>query len=227
MVLTEKGFKEKFLKYLSSKFDSVSEESGSFNISKDNAWIQIEININSLYKKYMLENKYAEIFKDELKIIKDTMKNEEIDLESIYPLIKHASCRNQYNKNIYKNIFLDLDVYYVIDKGDRWKYVPVACKYDADTLHEHEIENISKKKIALDNVDYYHEIYSFNTEDSTGISSFLSDSIQLEVLSKLGKDFLLIVPENHAILLTPYRLDIVSTFKNICDEFYTKDHFTA
>lgn len=227
-MLTYDEFLKQFIKDLTLEFDLAAPNGDFIRIYQGGIVRDIDFDLLSLHRNYQLSNNYSEMRDNEIERIHGLLISHSIfklDLNKIYPMIKPKSFTKNHGKTfLHKNLFLDLDVYYVQDCDDVWLYLSkdTLNDYDLSHIHKNAITNISKVPISLNEIDG-SGVYAFDTENVYGVSLFLSNKVQLDIMATFGDELLLIIPNSSSILLTPYSQEHVEILKSIVkDDIYNK-----
>ena len=166
----------------------------------------VELPINGMYKEYQVTD-YESIKKLYLKISKEILNQYKfkVDYNNVYPILKHNDFGNNTNIQFYrKRAFEDLDVLYVADMTDVFRFFTADDDVDFNLLEQKAIENISKMTAALVPLDKGMQVYTLRYNTDYASSLLLSETMNKQIQRKAGNDVLIAIPSNSFFLVAKF-----------------------
>ena len=197
-------FIEKFLQDFKILYPEVKVDGEYLIIGNEVA--NIEVLVSSLYKEYLITN-YDDAKKIYMKMANKIL-NEHIfhvDYSKVYPILKNNNFGTDSEVQPYrKKAFLDLDVLYVIDMDEFFRFVNVDDSVDFQLLEQKAMENINRMVAALVPFEKGVELYTLPYTTDYASSLLLSETMDKQIRKKLGNDILLVIPSNTFFLVAKY-----------------------
>ncbi|WP_136479616.1 DUF1444 family protein [Acetivibrio thermocellus] len=166
----------------------------------------VELPINSMYKEYQVTD-YESIKKLYIKISKEILNQYKfkVDYNNVYPILKHTDFGNNAKIQFYrKRAFEDLDVLYVADMTDVFRFFTIDDDVDFNLLEQKAIENISKMTAALVPLNKDMQVYTLRYSTDYASSLLLSEAMNKQIQRKVGDDILIAVPSNSFFLVAKF-----------------------
>jgi len=166
----------------------------------------VELPINSMYKEYQVTD-YESIKKLYIKISNEILNQYKfkVDYNNVYPILKHTDFGNNAKIQFYrKRAFEDLDVLYVADMTDVFRFFTIDDDVDFNLLEQKAIENISKMTAALVPLNKGIPVYTLKYSTDYASSLLLSEAMKKQIQRKVGDDILIAVPSNSSFLVAKF-----------------------
>jgi len=166
----------------------------------------VELPINSMYKEYQVTD-YESIKKLYIKISKEILNQYKfkVDYNNVYPILKHTDFGNNAKIQFYrKRAFEDLDVLYVADMTDVFRFFTIDDDVDFNLLEQKAIENISKMTAALVPLNKDMQVYTLRYSTDYASSLLLSEAMNKQIQRKVEDDILIAVPSNSFFLVAKF-----------------------
>ncbi len=166
----------------------------------------VELPINSMYKEYQVTD-YESIKKLYIKISKEILNQYKfkVDYNNVYPILKHTDFGNNAKIQFYrKRAFEDLDVLYVADMTDVFRFFTIDDDVDFNLLEQKAIENISKMTAALVPLNKDMQVYTLRYSTDYASSLLLSEALNKQIQRKIGDDILIAIPSNSFFLVAKF-----------------------
>ena len=180
----------------------------------------VELPINSMYKEYQVTD-YESIKKLYIKISKEILNQYKfkVDYNNVYPILKHTDFGNNAKIQFYrKRAFEDLDVLYVADMTDVFRFFTIDDDVDYNLLEQKAIENISKMTAALVPLNKGMQVYTLKYSTDYASSLLLSQSMDKQIKKKVGDDILIAVPSNSFILVAKFSYSNMELLKYLVEK---------
>lgn len=166
----------------------------------------VELPINSMYKEYQVTD-YESIKKLYIKVANEIL-NEykfKVDYNNVYPILKHTDFSNNTKIQFYKKrAFEDLDVLYVADMADVFRFFTVDDDVNFNLLEQKAMENINKMTAALVPLDKGVQVYTLRYTTDYASSLLLSEAMNKQIQRKVGDDILIAIPSNSFFLAAKF-----------------------
>ena len=167
----------------------------------------VELPIASMYKEYQATG-YDNIKKLYIKVANEVLNQYKfkIDYNNVYPLLKHTGFSSNSKIEFYKKrAFEDLDVLYVADMADVFRFFTVDDDVDFNLLEQKAMKNINRMTAALVPLDKGLQVYTLRYTTDYASSLLLSETMNKQIQRKVGDDILIAVPSNSFFIVAEFK----------------------
>lgn len=203
-MLTVDEFTEKILYDFKKVFPEVKVEKNLICLST--GITHLDLPVDSMYKEYQIigyintRETYIKIFTEILYQYKF-----KVDYSNIYPILKHSDFGKNAKVNFCrKKAFIDIDVLYISDIGETFRFFTVDDDVDFILLEQKAIENINKMTSALVPLDKGMQVYTLRYTTDYASSLLLSETMNKQIQRKAGNDVLIAIPSNSFFLVAKF-----------------------
>lgn len=203
-MLTVDEFTEKILYDFKKVFSEVKKEEKFIRLGT--GVTHVELPINSMYKEYQVTD-YESIKKLYIKVSNEILNQYKfkVDYNNVYPILKHTDFGNNTKMQFYKKrAFEDLDVLYVADMADVFRFFTLDDNVDFNLLEQKAMENINKMTAALVPLDKGMQVYTLRYTTDYASSLLLSETMNKQIQRKVGDDILIAIPSNSFFIVAEF-----------------------
>ncbi|QUH22090.1 hypothetical protein [Alkaliphilus sp. B6464] len=182
--------------------------------------IEISISIEDAYEEYKLCENYNIILDIFLKNIGNYLNQYKFNLNynKVYPIIKSENFGKDEEYNFLReNYLLDLDILYVQDMDETFRFLSVDDIDDFTYLKKRAFENLNKIRNIIVKLDEDLEIYSFNYLTDYSSSFFLLEEVRNQIIKKLGKKFLVAFSSSTSLIVAKDYPEYIDILKSLID----------
>ena len=215
-------FKRKLVEKFEKEFKSaIIIEQDMLIVKEEN--LEVSISCENIYSEYLSHGKLEKIIKEYICLIKNTLKENttdiNLDLGRIYPIVKNKNFGIE-EKNIdflREKFALDLDILYVVDMVDSFKFILNSEKIDINLIRERAFANLDKLTNVLTKLDSGLDIFSVQFNTDYAATLLLAKNIKSQILKKVGTNFLFAIPTSSSLLVAKNRPDYVKILKSLIE----------
>ena len=203
-MLTIQEFIEKISQDFHKIFTEVKVE-GKF-IRLGNGVAHVELPVCSIYKEYQVTD-YDSIKELHVKIASEILNRHKfcVDYSNVYPILKgHDFGINSTVEFYKKNAFVDLEVLYVADMGETFRFFIEDDDVDFNLLEQKAMENINRMVAGFVPLDKGLQVYTLKYTTDYASSLLLSKSMNKQIKKKIGDDILIAIPSNSSIFIAKF-----------------------
>lgn len=203
-MLTIKEFIEKISEDFKKVFPEVKVEEKF--ICLGSGVTQVELPISSMYREYQITD-YYNIKKLYIKVANEILNQYKfkVDYSNVYPILKHRDFGINSKVQFYREkAFLDIDVLYVSDMGETFRFFTIDDDVEFSLLKKKAIENINRITAALVPLDDGLQVYTLRYTTDYASSLLLSKVFNKQIQIKVGDDILIAVPGNSSIFIAKF-----------------------
>lgn len=178
----------------------------------------VELPIASMYKEYQATG-YDNIKKLYIKVANEVLNQYKfkIDYNSVYPFLKSMDFgKGENDIQFYREqAFKDIDVLYVSDMGETFRFILQTDDVDFDKMKKAAWENLNKLSNILVRLDDALNLYCLRYTTDFNASFLLSDSIQKQILKKVGQDYIFAIPSSTTLIVARYCLEYIKIIESL------------
>ena len=203
-MLTVDEFTEKILYDFKKVFPEVKVEGNLICVST--GVTHLDLSVDSIYKEYQIIG-YSNTRETYIKIFTEILYQYKfkVDYSNVYPILKHCEFGKNAKVNFYREkAFLDIDILYISDMGETFRFFTVDDDVDFNLLEQKAIENISKMTAALVPLDKGMQVYTLRYTTDYASSLLLSETVNKQIQRKIGDDILIAIPSNSFFLVAKF-----------------------
>lgn len=167
----------------------------------------VELPISSMYNEYQVTD-YYNIKKLYIKVANKILSQYKFKVNyfNVYPILKHHDFSNNAKIQFYKkSAFADLDVLYVTDMEDMFRFFTVDDDVDFTMLEQKAKENINRMTAALVPIDDALQVFTLRYTTDYASSLLLSEEMDKQIRKKVGEDILFAIPSTSSIFVAKFR----------------------
>jgi len=166
----------------------------------------VELPLGSMYREYQMTDYYnaKELY---VKIASEILNKYKfkVDYANVYPILKRHDFGINSKVQFYrKKAFLDIDILYVSDMVETFRFFTTDDDVDFNLLEQKAIENINKMTAALVPLDKGMQVYTLRYTTDYASSLLLSEAMNKQIQRKVGDDILIAVPSNSFFLVAKF-----------------------
>jgi len=166
----------------------------------------VELPLGSMYREYQMTDYYnaKELY---VKIASEILNKYKfkVDYANVYPILKRHDFGINSKVQFYrKKAFLDIDILYVSDMVETFRFFTTDDDVDFNLLEQKAIENISKMTAALVPLNKGIPVYTLKYSTDYASSLLLSEAMKKQIQRKVGDDILIAVPSNSSFLVAKF-----------------------
>jgi uncharacterized protein YtpQ (UPF0354 family) len=215
-VFTLQQFLENILHDFKKEFPQV--ELGERYIRLSTGITHAELPISTMYKEYQIigydntKRMYIEVANGILSQYKF-----KINYNNVFPLLKSMEFGNEKKDlGFYReHAFADIDILYVTDEGEVFRYVLNTDDVDFDKMKRAAWENINKITNPLVKLDKILDIFCLKYSTDYNSTLLLSDWIQNQIRKKIGPDYLFAIPSQTTLIIARCRLEYIKIIESL------------
>ncbi|ODM26928.1 hypothetical protein A7W90_12300 [Clostridium sp. Bc-iso-3] len=178
----------------------------------------VELPINSMYKEYQVTD-YESIKKLYIKISKEILNQYKfkVDYNNVYPLLKSRDFgKGEKDSGFYREqVFADIDTFYVSDEGEIFRFILNSDDVDFEKVKKRAWENLNKLSNILVRLDDALNIFCLRYATDFNASFLLSDSMQKQIIKKVGRDYLFAIPSSTTLIIAKFCPEYISILKSL------------
>lgn len=178
----------------------------------------VELPINSMYKEYQVTD-YESIKKLYIKVSNEILNQYKfkVDYNNVYPLLKSREFgKGEKDLGFYREqAFADIDTFYVSDEGEIFRFILNSDDVDFEKVKKRAWENLYKLSNILVRLDDALNIFCLRYATDFNATFLLSDSMQKQIIKKVGRDYLFAIPSSSTLLVAKYHLEYIKIIKSL------------
>jgi len=166
----------------------------------------VELPLGSMYREYQMTD-YCNTKELYVKIASEILNKYKfkVDYANVYPILKRHDFGINSKVQFYrKKAFLDIDILFVSDMGETFRFFTTDDDVDFSLLEQKAIENINKMTAALVPLDKGMQVYTLIYTTDYASSLLLSKTMNKQIQGKVGDDILIAVPSNSFFLVAKF-----------------------
>ncbi|MDH7565947.1 MAG: hypothetical protein QHH06_05640 [Clostridiales bacterium] len=166
----------------------------------------VELPLGSMYREYQMTD-YCNAKELYVKIASEILNKYKfkVDYANVYPILKRHDFGINSKVQFYrKKAFLDIDILYVSDMVETFRFFTTDDDVDFNLLEQKAIENINKMTAALVPLDKGMQVYTLRYTTDYASSLLLSKTMNKQIQGKVGDDILIAVPSNSFFLIAKF-----------------------
>lgn len=166
----------------------------------------VELPLGSMYREYQMTD-YCNTKELYVKIASEILNKYKfkVDYANVYPILKRHDFGINSKVQFYrKKAFLDIDILYVSDMVETFRFFTTDDDVDFNLLEQKAIENINKMTAALVPLDKGMQVYTLRYTTDYASSLLLSEAMNKQIQRKVGDDILIAVPSNSFFLVAKF-----------------------
>lgn len=166
----------------------------------------VELPLGSMYREYQMTD-YCNIKELYVKIASEILNKYKfkVDYANAYPILKRHDFGINSKVQFYREkAFLDIDVLYVSDMGETFRFFTIDDDVEFSLLKKKAIENINRITAALVPLDDGLQVYTLRYTTDYASSLLLSKVFNKQIQIKVGDDILIAVPGNSSIFIAKF-----------------------
>jgi hypothetical protein len=166
----------------------------------------VELPLGSMYREYQMTDYYnaKELY---VKIASEILNKYKfkVDYANVYPILKRHDFGINSKVQFYREkAFLDIDVLYVSDMGETFRFFTIDDDVEFSLLKKKAIENINRITAALVPLDDGLQAYTLRYTTDYASSLLLSETVNKQIQRKIGDDILIASPSNSFFLVAKF-----------------------
>jgi len=166
----------------------------------------VELPLGSMYREYQMTD-YCNTKELYLKIASEILNKYKfkVDYANVYPILKrHDFGINSKVKFYREKAFLDIDVLYVSDMGETFRFFTIDDDVEFSLLKKKAIENINRITAALVPLDDGLQAYTLRYTTDYASSLLSSETVNKQIQRKIGDDILIAIPSNSFFIVAEF-----------------------
>lgn len=166
----------------------------------------VELPLGSMYREYQMTD-YCNTKELYVKIASEILNKYKfkVDYANAYPILKRHDFGINSKVQFYREkAFLDIDVLYVSDMGETFRFFTIDDDVEFSLLKKKAIENINRITAALVPLDDGLQAYTLRYTTDYASSLLLSKVFNKQIQIKVGDDILIAVPGNSSIFIAKF-----------------------
>ena len=166
----------------------------------------VELPLGSMYREYQM-TEYCNIKELYVKIASEILNKYKfkVDYANVYPILKRHDFGINSKVQFYrKKAFLDIDILFVSDMGETFRFFTTDDDVDFSLLERKAAENINKISAALVPLDKGMQVYTLRYTTDYASSLLLSETMNKQIQRKVGDDILIAIPSNSFFLVAKF-----------------------
>ncbi|MTI67144.1 MAG: DUF1444 family protein [Firmicutes bacterium] len=203
MRLNKKRFELKLFNDVREKYEGAELDDNMITFKYGS--LEIMISVSDMYKLYNEEKNYYSVKLHCLKVIQETIEEKrfKLDYSKVLPLIKSAFFGIEEDTDFIRDkLTPDLDILYVVDLGDVYRFITYTDCRNIGKLRESALKNLNKVYNAVITLDKELDIYSLTYTNDLTATMILSEKIVNQIYKRVGKRFLFAIPDSGTIIIT-------------------------
>lgn len=194
-------------------------------VKKEQDFIYVEysptnmsIPLRSIYSEYCANQNYELTLKTYVNIANKILNQYkfQINYKNVFPILKHRDFGNneQHLQFYRKPLFADIDLLYVTDEGEIFRFILDSDDFDKEKLEKSAIENLNKMTNILGKLDNSLDIYALRYSSDYGATMILNNSVIKQIHKAIDQDYLFCIPSATTLIVArnhkPY-IDIIKS----------------
>jgi hypothetical protein len=166
----------------------------------------VELPLGSMYREYQMTD-YCNTKELYVKIACEILNKYKfkVDYANVYPILKRHDFGINSKVQFYrKKAFLDIDILFVSDMGETFRFFTTDDDVDFSLLERKAAENINKISAALVPLDKGMQVYTLRYTTDYASSLLLSETMNKQIQRKVGDDILIAIPSNSFFLVAKF-----------------------
>lgn len=166
----------------------------------------VELPLGSMYREYQMTD-YCNTKELYVKIASEILNKYKfkVDYANAYPILKRHDFGINSKVQFYrKKAFLDIDILFVSDMGETFRFFTTDDDVDFSLLELKAVENINKISAALVPLDKGMQVYTLRYTTDYASSLLLSETMNKQIQRKIGDDILIAIPSNSFFLVAKF-----------------------
>lgn len=178
----------------------------------------VELPINSMYKEYQVTD-YESIKKLYIKVSNEILNQYKfkVDYNNVYPLLKSREFgKGEKDLGFYReHAFADVDIFYASDIGEVFRFILFSDDVDFEKMKKAAWKNLNKLSNILVRLDDALNLYCLRYTTDFNASFLLSDSIQKQILKKVGRAYIFAIPSSTTLIVARYCLEYIKIIESL------------
>ncbi|MGI6530555.1 MAG: DUF1444 family protein [Clostridia bacterium] len=216
-MLTIADFSRKIIFDLNKTFP-IARVQGKYVIVESNP-NSVSIPVSSIYKEYQETKDYGKTLASYIKIINDILSQYKfkIDYNNVFPLLKSRDFgKGEKDLGFYReHAFADVDIFYASDIGEVFRFILFSDDVDFEKMKKAAWKNLNKLSNILVRLDDALNLYCLRYTTDFNASFLLSDSIQKQILKKVGRDYIFAIPSSTTLIVARYCLEYIKIIESL------------
>ena len=216
-MLTIADFSRKIIYDLNKTFPKTSLQGKYVVVESDPN--SVSIPASSIYREYQETKDYRKTLASYIRIISDILSQYKfkIDYTNVYPLLKSRDFgKEDKNLGFYREqAFADIDIFYASDIGEVFRFILNSDDVDFDKMKKAAWENLNKLSNILVRLDGTLNLFCLRYNTDYNASFLLSESIQKQILKKVGQDYLFAIPSSTALVVAKYQPEYIKIMESL------------
>lgn len=195
-------------------------------VKKEKDFIYVEhfptnmsIPIRSIYSEYCVTRNYNHTLNTYVNIANKILNQYkfQVNYKNIFPILKHRNFGHteQHLQFYRKPLFADIDLLYVTDEGDIFRFILESDDFDKEKLEKSAMENLNKMTNILGKLDDSLDIYALRYTTDYGATMILNDSILKQIHKAVGQDYLFCIPSSTSLIVAKNHKPYINIIKSL------------
>lgn len=166
----------------------------------------VELPLGSMYREYQMTD-YCNTKELYEKIASEILNKYKfkVDYANVYLILKRHDFGINSKVQFYrKKAFLDIDILFVSDMGETFRFFTTDDDVDFSLLERKAAENINKISAALVPLDKGMQVYTLRYTTDYASSLLLSETMNKQIQRKVGDDILIAISSNSFFLVAKF-----------------------
>lgn len=211
-----------FERFIIKFFNDIKKEFPLSKLDKDMliinySHVEMSISLKKTYVEYKIAPTYKILLEQYIQTIKKMFSEYKFDINysTVFPLLKHKDFVKDQPLNFIREDFtLDLDILYVCDMEEQFRFILKEDNADFDKIKEEAFKNLNTLINPLVKFNEDLDVYSLKFNSDYAATLLLSENVQKQIFKNLGDKFIFAVPTTTSLLVakdTPYCKEILET----------------
>lgn len=217
--MNQDEFLTEFKNDLEKEFGQIKIEDNNISLSIRNT--EVYCSVSDIYRDYLISKDYHKVLNRYVEIINEAIEKQQnrLNLDMIFPVLRSKGFGGDNAEKFYREKFAeDIMIYLVEDKGEIWKFLTLqeieGTGCIGEGIRARAFQNINKITNSLKVLDESIRIYSLAFDNQWGSSVILSKRFKKQ-LDKIGKDLLIAIPAQDALLVSKYNYENRSIMESL------------
>ncbi|MDK2934721.1 MAG: hypothetical protein PWP27_2531 [Clostridiales bacterium] len=179
----------------------------------------VSIPVINIYREYQEIKDYGKTLVSYIRIINDILSQYKfkIDYNNVYPLLKSRDFgKGEKDLGFYREqAFADIDIFYASDVGEVFRFILNSDDVDFDKMKKAAWENLNKLSNILVQLDDALNLFCLRYTTDYNASFLLSDSMQKQIIKKVGQDYFFAIPSSTTLIIAKFRPEYISILKSL------------
>ena len=162
---------------------------------------KIIFDLNKTFPKARLQGKYV--------VVESNPSSVSIPVSSIYREYQQVK---DYRKTL--KLYVDI-INDILDMGETFRFILQTDDVDFEKVKKRAWENLNKLSNILVRLDDAFNIFCLRYATDFNASFLLSDSMQKQIIKKVGRDYLFAIPSSSTLLVAKYHLEYIKIIKSL------------